>query len=293
MKDLQSGELWFFVCENWLAVEFGDGKVCRVHRVASDEERTNFGHLFSAHTAKGLMDEHIWISIAARPPTSSFTRVQRLSCALCLMCCTMITSAMFYSIGGDGASQLLIHIGSLVIHLKPFIIGLQSSVIILPVNVAVVQIFRNLKPKAKKEYGDTQDINSLEDGDIHGERVGQMEEKRQASNGRLPYWFTFIAYALCYVASAASVFFTLLYSIEWGSEKSTEWVISMVVSFFQSVLILQPMKVVIAAVIVALIIRKPCDSEEDSDDKHIVEKTEESAMDGKQKLKTRNHPDYR
>ena len=82
----------------------------------------------------------------------------------------MITSAMFYALGRDGAGVFSINIGSLVIDLKPLIIGLQSSVIILPVNVAVVQIFRNLKPKVKKEQGNIQGMKSLEDGDLQGRK---------------------------------------------------------------------------------------------------------------------------
>jgi hypothetical protein len=41
-------------------------------------------------------------------------------------------------------------------------------------------------------------------------------------------------------------------------------VIAMVTSFLQSALLLQPIKVVVAAVVFALIIRKPVDTEEES-----------------------------
>ena len=166
--------------------------------MANEEEMVSFGHLFSSRAIKGLADGHIWFSIVSRPPTSNFTRVQRLSCALCLLCCTMITSAMFYNMGGQGPSPFAVHIGSLVIDLKPFVIGLQSSVIIVPVNVLLVQIFRNLKPKPRKE--DEKNFN-----------VGIGEEKQNVPKGKLPHWFIFVAYAICYLASAASIFFTLLY----------------------------------------------------------------------------------
>ena len=105
---------------------------------------------------------------------------------------------MFYNMGGQGPSPFAVHIGSLVIDLKPFVIGLQSSVIIVPVNVLLVQIFRNLKPKPRKE--DEKNFN-----------VGIGEEKQNVPKGKLPHWFIFVAYAICYLASAASIFFTLLY----------------------------------------------------------------------------------
>ena len=168
----------------------------------------------------------------------------------------MITSAMFYNMGGDGPSPFAIHIGSLVIDLKQFVIALQSSLIIVPVNVAIVQIFRNLRPKQSKK-----EIYSEETED--DSQNNENEETKP--KGKLPHWFIYIAYALCYLASAASIFFTLLYSIQWGKEKSTEWVIAMVTAFLQSVLLLQPVKVLVLAVVFALFVRKPVDTDEQGD----------------------------
>jgi polycystin 1L2 len=38
-------------------------------------------------------------------------------------------------------------------------------------------------------------------------------------------------------------FFTILYSMEWGPEKANEWLTTFLMSFFQSVIIVQPVKV--------------------------------------------------
>ena len=274
--DLQTGKIWRMFCENWLAVESEDGKVCRVLHEASEEETISFGHLFSSRAIKGLADGHIWFSIVSRPPTSNFTRVQRLSCALCLLCCTMITSAMFYNMGGQGPSPFAVHIGSLVIDLKPFVIGLQSSIIIIPVNVLLVQIFRNLQPK-KTDSSCKITNNKIENK--------LKEETKQAPKGKLPHWFIFIAYAICYLASAASIFFTLLYSIQWGKETSTEWVIAMVTSFLQSVLLLQPIKVVLLAVVFAFIIRKPADNKEKSNEVPLVSNQSSKKESPKKRMK--------
>ena len=208
VKDLQTEKIWSLLCENWLAVESEDGKVCRILPVANEEELTNFSQIFSARAVKGLADGHIWFSIVSRPPTSNFTRVQRLSCALCLLCCTMITSAMFYNMGGQGPSPFAIHIGSLVVDLKPFVIGLQSSVIIVPVNVLLVQIFRNLRPKRKKDDAD-EDCQTP-----NPNAIKIVDPNQQQPRGKLPYLFIYVAYAICYLASAASIFFTLLYRLD-------------------------------------------------------------------------------
>jgi hypothetical protein len=115
---------------------------------------------------------------------------------------------MFYNMGGEGPSPFAIHIGSLVIDLKPFVIGLQSSVVIVPVNVLIVQIFRNLRPKKKKD-------DSEEESKARNPNGVKIEDPNQEQpKGKLPYWCIYFAYALCYLASAASIFFTLLYRLE-------------------------------------------------------------------------------
>ena len=56
VKDIHTNQKWYFVCDNWLAVESDDGKVCRVIPVANDQELTNFNQLFTARTVKGTLE---------------------------------------------------------------------------------------------------------------------------------------------------------------------------------------------------------------------------------------------
>lgn len=71
-------------------------QVDRVIPVAGKEQMTEFSHLFTEKTTKSLNDGHLWFSVVARPPQSRFTRVQRVSCCLCLLYLSMLTNAMFY-----------------------------------------------------------------------------------------------------------------------------------------------------------------------------------------------------
>ncbi|CAF4336013.1 unnamed protein product, partial [Adineta steineri] len=96
VMDLQTGERNYFLCDNWLAVEKGDGLVDRVIPLASSKELKSFAHLFTQSVKKKFSDGHLWFSVFSRPVRSNFTRLQRISCCISFLFCTMISNAMFY-----------------------------------------------------------------------------------------------------------------------------------------------------------------------------------------------------
>ena len=71
-------------------------QIDRLIPVAGKEELTNFNHLFWKKTRKNLTDGHIWFSVVNRPVRSRFTRVQRLTCCISLLFCSMMASIAFY-----------------------------------------------------------------------------------------------------------------------------------------------------------------------------------------------------
>lgn len=87
-------------------------QVERLVPLASKAELTEFGHLFVARTRRNLSDSHLWFSVLARPANSRFTRVQRLSCCLCLLFMSMMASGMYYQRKDDPSNVQ--QIGSVV-----------------------------------------------------------------------------------------------------------------------------------------------------------------------------------
>ena len=73
---LYDNQQYTFFCNDWLAVDQGDGLIERVLPVASEQEMRAFENLFLAKTASDLTDGHLWFSILSRPPRSNFTRSQ-------------------------------------------------------------------------------------------------------------------------------------------------------------------------------------------------------------------------
>lgn len=133
VEDLQTEQKWHFLCSSWLAVDIDDCTVEKVFPVASEADMKGFrwahtsrsvafekdylkmqlkdcpfcSNLFFMKTTTDFCDGHIWYSVVSRPPSSSFTRVQRVSCCFSVLLCSMLTSIMFYGIPTDPSEQTM------------------------------------------------------------------------------------------------------------------------------------------------------------------------------------------
>uniref|UniRef100_A0A3B4T5N8 Polycystic kidney disease protein 1-like 2 n=1 Tax=Seriola dumerili TaxID=41447 RepID=A0A3B4T5N8_SERDU len=320
VQDLESGQKWHFLCNSWLAVDVGECSLDKVFPVATEMDLKRFSNLFFMKTAKDFRDGHIWFSVISRPPCSTFTRVQRVSCCFSLLLCTMLTSIMFWGIPTDPSEQTM---------------DLGSSIIMFPINLLIVSIFRNTRPREKtsktdvskqgktgrvspsqtsfpqkelkditpdtvikvraqvkksnnsrylyrqlrhveKEMGllgpsrfpnpdsynramqqvqgmkgllerhhpsSSLDGDQLDRSPSPEESVNNGDSAKKCCQGGLPWWFVFVGWILVIATSGVSGYFTMMYGLTYGKERSISWLISMVVSFFESLFITQPLKV--------------------------------------------------
>ncbi|XP_022542773.2 polycystic kidney disease protein 1-like 2 [Astyanax mexicanus] len=434
VQDLETGQKWHFLCSSWLAIDVGECTLDKVFPVATEMDLKQFSNLFFMKTAKDFRDGHIWFSVISRPPSSNFTRVQRVSCCFSLLLCTMLTNIMFWGIPTDPSEQTM-DLGKIEFTWQQVMIGIQSSIIMFPINLLIVSIFRNTRPRERKpenapkpqpkidstKQGKTgrvsptdppspqterqitpdtvikdikkiaqslskvlrspmprmdcgnMDINALlslvEDiirqqnraggefysddckkelslslravnlqegspertsnekrhlyrqylykqlqnvekelkllgpsrfskpdgysravlqvqsmkgllepnpfssssGDwysgssspVEGGDSGDKKKKKCCQKG-LPWWFVFVGWFLVAATSGVSAYFTMMYGLTYGKQKSISWLISMLVSFFESLFITQPVKVLGFAVFFALVLKK-VDQEEYGD----------------------------
>ncbi|CAL1538860.1 unnamed protein product, partial [Lymnaea stagnalis] len=82
----------------------------------------------------------------------------------------------------------------------------------------------------------------------------------------LPWYFTIIAWVLLWVITLGSVVMVIFYGISFKDETCRKWITSLLVSFFTSVFITQPIKVFLFAVVLSIIFKNPKDEEEDEED---------------------------
>ena len=90
----------------------------------------------------------------------------------------------------------------------------------------------------------------------------------------LPWWWLIIAYIISFVFVLMAAFLTIARSIEFGDTKTQKWLASIFSSFFSSILLSQPIKVICLTVFVACIKRKS--TNDDDDDQEMAVQLDES-----------------
>ncbi|KAK6477155.1 polycystic kidney disease protein 1-like 2 isoform X1 [Huso huso] len=390
VKNLQTMQRWHFLCNSWIGQGKGTGELQRTFTPAQKNEITSFSNIFHSKTTSGFKDQHIWISVLDPPHRSPFTRVQRVSCCMSLLLCTMAVNIMFWNMPVDPNSPVVFQFTkALVFTSQEIMIGVESALLMFPINILIITIFRSIKPrdpnskeskkndlpkkspcpqtpseafetllkvsllvdalsKNKKNNvppldGDftsgtdfntaldliemfilqLQEQNPSEPHWIHASRyvclsllhvskglenVGPeffpspeaynysanrvkhmvqyldqvctkqaperpppppSSKKKKGKSCSLPWWFVFIGWFMLLSISVISTFFTMLYGLKYGKESSIKWVLSMGLSLFQSIFILQPLKVVGLAIFFALILKRMDDEESDEVEKSL------------------------
>ncbi|CAD5121089.1 DgyrCDS9629 [Dimorphilus gyrociliatus] len=236
--DISTMNKHYFYVSSWLT----ETNPCLYVSTIEGKEILKSSRLWPMWLRRKLTDDHLWISVLSRPTRSVFNRLQRASCCLSLITTSMLASAMFYRTTKDESADSVIKFGPLKFSLQQLWIGAMSGLVVVPVNLLIVTIFRKCS------------------------RNPNSKEKKL-----LPSFLIFVAWLLIFLSVSTSCFFVLLYSLEWGKEKSEEWLTSMLVSFSQSVLLIQPLKVFALAFILSFIFKK---SDSEIDDKEFLQHVE-------------------
>ena len=262
-----TGEKWDFFYHNWLALHKGNGTTAATLMSHDNGQHSpGFKSMFHSMASADLADYHIWASVVTRPPRNFFTRVQRASCCLSFLYLAMVCNAMFYLV--VGGSEDLIQIGPLQMSLRQLIIGIESTLIVTPVSIIITALFRFRKAKTNGE---------CEDGDSNNNSPEMSSAKNNKKQFLLPHAFVYPAWFLCIATAATAATFTVFYSLQWGKEIADQWLVSVLVSCVEDVFIWQPSKVLVLALLLILIFKrpKPPDETENCDGTSFAEEIRE------------------
>ena len=285
--DRQTGRKWTFFCNDWFALEKGDGKIDRILTPLGSQEMQTFSYALRSQGSRGFSDEHVWLSVVAKPPSSRFTRVQRATSCLCILLSAMLANALFYRAEKEPDSAL--QIGPLKFSWRQVMVGIESALIVTPINWMIMTFFKRSakktpnkvhveKPKNRPApFCSKSSTNSL--GDINDVDVTLNDKRSYFGNNfqskttiqekfTLPHFFIYIAWVLVLATVSVSSVFTFLFSLQWGKDISNQWLSSMFVSFTEDLFVLQPVKILIIIVLTASLFRNNDDTKTVS---HITE----------------------
>ncbi|KAK7505245.1 hypothetical protein BaRGS_00003407 [Batillaria attramentaria] len=346
VRDVQTDKKWVFVANSWLAVEEGDGQISRVIPSGTNDQTADFSHTVSERCRRNLTDDHLWFSVVTRPPQSRFTRVQRVSCCLCLLLTSMLANAMFYRTDDDASETTsqtsVLRLGPFTLSPQQLFIGVVSNLIVFPVNLIIITLFRKARPRTKRpadvdksasqaddnpevvvssppkttsldanqpqrsisdgvreqstprappqldnakrgdkasstDVGTTDPasagappmLNEVNPSDISAAAghepqstsgdpppPAEGEKKKKKRKRGLPWWCRILAWILLVFTCLVCATFVTFYGIQFADSTCQKWISSMLISFFSSVLVTQPLKVFLLAIILSLIFKK-------------------------------------
>lgn len=149
VHDLQTREKYYFICDQWLAIEKGDGLINRLLPVSCEKQKTEFLYLIKKSANYSIRDKHLWLSILLRPIQSSFTRLDRLTCCVVILYLTMLANILYYD-AETAAETNALKFGPFTLAPEQLSIGVISDLIVLPVSYLIVQLFRRSRNRITK-----------------------------------------------------------------------------------------------------------------------------------------------
>ncbi|KAK3599286.1 hypothetical protein CHS0354_028642 [Potamilus streckersoni] len=257
VHDIQRKETFDFVVERWLAAEYGE--LDCIIPTCNEESMKQFKHRMNQNFKDCLSNDHMWISIFYRPQVSSFNRVQRVTCALTFLMLSMLSNAMYFNPNPNYESTTGVTMGPFRFTFQQLYVSTISSLIPTSVMIVVVIMFKKSRRRSKKKASNLKPKSSftscyklrIMDKWLDLKRKESVElEKHVIVKGHptftgchLPFWVLNIAWFLNTVSVLLSAFFVILYSMQWGKQKSEEWLLSFILSFLESAIFIDPFKV--------------------------------------------------
>ncbi|XP_041085447.1 polycystin-1 isoform X3 [Polyodon spathula] len=150
VKDLQTSKKYFFLINDWLSVDNddNDGMVEKEVTAATNAELRQVSRIFVAELERGLSEKHIWLSLWERPARSRFTRVQRATCCTVLIYLFILANAVWYGLVGDKTRSYVPVSNLMPVNLETVAVGMVTCVIVYPVYLIVLTLFRMARSKA-------------------------------------------------------------------------------------------------------------------------------------------------
>ena len=138
----------------------------------------------------------------------------------------MVSSAMWYGTDSKSNLSFKFKIGPISMGWNEFYVGCMTILTIYPVVLLISELFRRSKKKSSRTYV-----------------MEKPQELDKILDKELPRWVLVVAWILVFVAIVTASFFTFLYSLDWGGDKSNEWLGAFFLSLSQTLILVDPVLV--------------------------------------------------
>ncbi|XP_060605764.1 uncharacterized protein LOC132758227, partial [Ruditapes philippinarum] len=140
--DIETLKAYTFVAERWLSV---NTHIDACLPSSPCNYPIKFESRFFFQLRDKFSENHTWISIIYRPQTSTFTRVQRVSCALAFIFLTMLANAMYFNPEPNYISPAILEVGPFRFTKQQIYISIICAAITTPPIMLIVYIFQHTR----------------------------------------------------------------------------------------------------------------------------------------------------
>ena len=176
---------------------------------------------------QNVFHRHLFLSIFRKNSTNRYTRLQRVAVLCAMFFLIMVSSAMWHGTEEKSTVTFKFKVGPFSMGWNEFYVGCMTIITVYPVVLLISELFRRTKKKQLNGDNPEEKFKILDEG---------IEKE-------FPRWLLVFAWILVFVAIITASFFTFLYSLEWGGDKSNEWLGTFFLSSFQALLFVDPIVV--------------------------------------------------
>lgn len=127
-----------------------------------------------------------------------------------------------------------------------------SELIVFFPSLFLVALFRRSKARQLRKVSPVGEAIQT----IRAENYSPNVNSSKSNKFLFPWWCTILAYILSFLVVATSITFILFRSAQYGDVRTRQWLGSILTSFFASILLTQPLKVLSLAILFMCLCRK-------------------------------------
>lgn len=173
VQNVLTRQQWHFFCRKWLATMKGEGLLLGTFPVSSTGNLLRRQDVFFIEVSSRIEKEHLWFSIFALHVDESFTRIQRLSCCLAMLLCSLLTGIVLFQVEEQKEFWYKVRIS--------LAIAVESALVMIPVELLISGLFVYAQRKGES-------LLVEEDQDVAGKSNDNINVKSNWRE-RLKYWY--------------------------------------------------------------------------------------------------------